>query len=649
MTPDIGGAVGSKQKSQTAAKKAENSLKSASHKTSKRVEAGVKRPSTSIPQQSAKKRKCYDEKPIRANRRDERREIMVRAKEKWEQLRPKATSKEKSIALVNELLQLLSGRIVEFVFRHDGSRIVQWMLADGDEGQKAKVLAELMEGSKKPALQGEMPFFVQLACDRYGHHLAFKVLRVSDKRHRSMIFDLYLKGNTTLLMRNAHGSDVLDFAFQTVLTARSKAELVLELLYGKEKKLLDTVRQKLFAKQGEPSTILSAKESPQTQSLFAQSLELVGETFKDVVVESAGLFLAHLIEKENLLSFEIIHSAVKEYLQVVMTDYPKAKSQEMAVSLGSMLVHFAHTKPGVHVAVTCVKILDAKHRKKVLRALKTHVRKLLEDEFGHRLILALFEWVDDTRLVGKTISAEIFSSSSVAAEIAEVDVEQQKSSSRGGKTKAEKKGLKAKQKAASSSGGIDLDYVLAMCQHKYARMPLLSLLFGRDTRYFNPDVYGLVWKEIDIEKFGQLSKKDADTRRSELRVVFDGAVNDLMRKEMSKLLRSRWSAPIVLGSLLNKETNDAVLDGVMDVLLKDGEIADILSDTCARKTLATLVKIGGEKFASVIVEKCGVEVVGKFAGCDSTMPIARNLVAACGRRDAEKALKRAERRSGSVR
>lgn len=603
------------------------------------TEVGVKRASAA-PEPVVKKRKRYEERPDRANRREERREVMAQAKTTWEQLRPKANSKPKSISLVNDLLKLLSGRIVEFVFRHDGSRIVQWMLTDGDESQKAKIMEELIEGSNKPTMEGELPFFVKLACDRYGHHLAFKMLRVADKKHKSLIHDKYLRGNVSHLIRNSYGADVLDFAFQTVLKARAKSELVLELLYSKERKLLETFHAKMLP-EGEGRGTKPATQSSQALSIFAHSLDVIGETFTDTVVESATTVLNQLVDKETLLRFEIVHAALKEYMTVVMASYPKEKAQEMAVLLGPVLVHFAHTKPGIFVAVNCVKILDAKHRKKVIRSLKTHIRKLLEEEYGHRLILALFEWVDDTRLVGKTISAEIFSDSGMAAEIAELEPAP-KSSSRGGKKKAAKKGLEPKETLKTASGDVDLEYLKKMCRHKYARVPVLSLFFGRDTRYFNPDVYSLVWSDIDREKFGHLSKKDADVRRSELRMMFESAFCELMKKDEVSLLQNHWSAAMVLGALLNAETSAAVRTGLKGALQNDDSFKELIENTCARKTLGTMFKVGGKELACGVLDDCGMPIIRKFATSQGCMTIAQHLANSSERVDARHALKSAE-------
>eukprot|EP00177_Eucheuma_denticulatum_P000791 GFKZ01001433.1.p1 GENE.GFKZ01001433.1~~GFKZ01001433.1.p1 ORF type:complete len:612 (+),score=107.53 GFKZ01001433.1:170-2005(+) len=603
--------------------------------------AGLKRRLTEHPktEPDVKKKRRYDKKPERASRRDEKRELMARAKKTWEQLRPKATSKDKSVQLVKDLIELLRGRVVEFVFRHDGSRIVQWMLSDGNGRQQKEVLTELMDGWKRPLMEGELPFFVRLACDRYGHHLAFKVLRVSDKGNRSLLYDRYLKGNCSHMIRNSHGADVLDFAYQTILRTKPRAELVLELLYSKQKKLLDTVRAKINTEMDESSN--DGKKN--VRSSFERSLELIDDTFKDVVVESAGMTLNQLADKENLLRFEIVHAAMKEYLHVVMASYPKEKSQELAVSLAPVLIHLAHTKPGVYVAVTCIKILDAKHRKKVIRAVKTHVRKLLEDEYGHRLILALFEWVDDTRLVGKTISTEMFSNSAIAAVLAENE-SGAKASNRGGKKKADIKGKGGEKNEKAKDGEHDMQYMLTVCQHRYARMPLLSLLFGRDSRYFNPDVYGPVWSDLDVNKFGVTSKKDANIRRGELRMNFDKVMRDLMEDHVVTLIKSHWSAPIVLGALVCSETRESVMGGLKRVLQDDKIISEIVGNTCGRKTLGTILKVGGDAVGREFVDTCGIDLVrrlGKEAGCRG---IAENIAAAVGSTEAANALKGAVER-----
>ncbi|CAN8071298.1 unnamed protein product [Agarophyton chilense] len=569
------------------------------------------------------------EKPQRATRRDERRELMNQAKSKWEQLRPRSTSKEKTIRLIQELLEMLRGRIVEFVFRHDGSRIVQWMLGEGNEKQKDSVMKELMSSADQHPSFGSGPFFTKLACDRFGSHLAFKMLRKAGKEQRQLIFNKYLRGNTSELMRSRHGADVLDFAYQTTLNARAKAELCVEMLYGKDRKLFDTVRGKLFDQN------LNEGGKNGSRNVFAHSLELLDESFRDVVVDSAGAVINQLVDRENILRFEIVHAAMKDYLDVLVTSYSKERSQELAALLGPAVVHITHTKPGVQVAAQCVKLLDAKHRKKLVRGLKTHIRKLVEDEFGHRLIISLFEWVDDTRLVGNMVRTEMFSRSQLDADLNDV-AEVQKNKSRGGKSRAEKKGKEKKEKAAvhipkEAEANVDIEYLRTACTHRYAHMPLLNLLVGRESRYFNPDMYGFVWESVDVEKFGVMSKKDTDVRRKELLATFEDGIREVMKREMRTLLMNHWSAAVVVGALLSERTSESVVNGILSCLGSEDGIRELTENVCARKTLATIFKIGGMKTSCAVLDGCKTEMLRTLLNSKGCEPIGEQLARNSGR------------------
>jgi hypothetical protein len=569
---------------------------------------------------AAKRRR--DEKPQRALRRDERRQVMGEAKATWEALRPKAVDAEKTAKLVTTLCDLLGGRIAEFVFRHDGSRIVQWMLADASTEQKASIMDELLSATYESGTgEDSVPFFVRLACDRYGRHLAMKLLRVATKQHRAAIFERYLRGNTAALVRNSYGADVLDFAFQTVLNARHRADLVVELLFSRAKDMFEVVVAK--------SAGLKEKGDGSTQVTFEVALDLVGDSFKDVVVDSAGAVLSPLIDKDATVRLEIVHAALDDYLTVLMKHFPADKARLLCGQLAPSIVHLAHTKPGVSCAVNCIKILDAKHRKKAVRSLKGHVRALISEEYGHRLLIAMFEWVDDTKLVGKAVTAELFSSSKVAADMAllndddAADVEMEASTASGGsKKKAKKSKVQPPEVGGTSDDGIlDLDFVESTCLHKHGRMLLLSMLFPRDSRYFNPDLYGHIWTDIDESKYGKMSKKDGESRRQELLSQFVDVIRRLVARSFRKLLMSHWSAPVLIGALSVPSLSIATTESAVKTLsgLVQGNDDQLAMSLCARKTIGTMVKIGGVDFRESLRSDLGsnAEAELRHKGWDS--------------------------------
>jgi len=50
---------------------------------------------------------------------------------------------------------------------------------------------------------------------------------------------------------------------------------------------------------------------------------------------------------------------------------------------------------------------NAKDRKSLIKSFKGHVVKIAQEEYGHVAFLALFDCVDDTKLVGKAIVEEL--------------------------------------------------------------------------------------------------------------------------------------------------------------------------------------------------------------------------------------------------
>jgi len=524
------------------------------------------------------KRKRYEAKPERSSRRDERRELMVKAKSVWENLRPKATGKEKSQKLVAQLLELLKGRIVEFVFRHDGSRIVQWLLAEGTPQQKGVVLDELEKGAEKKRMPGDAPFFVRLASDRYGKHLAVKLMRTtSDKKRRALVFENYLRGNVAALMRTSSGADTLDVAFQTVVSAKQRARLVVEFLFSKEKKLFEVIQAKKSKHDKED-------DGGGVVWNFEQCLPLLGVEFKKQILEAAAATLSNIIDKDACLRMNIVHCALKDYLEVVMKtdDIPAATTQEITGLLAPSIVHLTHTKAGAHVAVTCIKVLDAKHRKKAARGLKGHIRQIIEDEYGHKVILALLEWVDDTKLIGGIVFTEIFSKSKLALE-------------------------------------------------------------NKQTRYFNPDIYAHVWDNVSEEKFGKMSKKNPENRAEELRTRIRAPVKELLKEHTLEIICATFSAPIIIGAVNDGELRSGAAQHVGKILENEDGRAALLGNTCGRKTLATLFKIGTQTFADQVVDVCGPDIAVHLAMDENCIGAARNLLMATENTQTSRAIIKAKK------
>jgi pumilio family protein 6 len=97
--------------------------------------------------------------------------------------------------------------------------------------------------------------------------------------------------------------------------------------------------------------------------------------------------------------FSIVHRAFLEYFE----NCEVKDRAEMIDLLSENLVHMVHTKDGATVAMQCVWHGTAKDRKKIIKAMKSFMLKVASEEYGHMVLLAIFDSVDDTKFVSKAV------------------------------------------------------------------------------------------------------------------------------------------------------------------------------------------------------------------------------------------------------
>ena len=97
--------------------------------------------------------------------------------------------------------------------------------------------------------------------------------------------------------------------------------------------------------------------------------------------------------------FSIVHRIFLEYFE----NCDQTQKAEMIEALSEHLVHMVHTKDGAYVAMQCIWYGTAKERKKIIKAMKSFMLKIASEEYGHMVLLAIFDSVDDTKLVSKGV------------------------------------------------------------------------------------------------------------------------------------------------------------------------------------------------------------------------------------------------------
>ncbi|KAK6335587.1 pumilio domain member 6 [Orbilia brochopaga] len=358
-------------------------------------------------------------------------DIIQRSKKIWERLRRKShVPLDERKKLTDELFTIVTGRVKELVFKHDASRVIQTAVKYGSAERRQQIAREL---------KGE---YVQLAESAYGKYLVVKLMHYGNTATREMIIGEFY-GNVRRMAKHREACYVIDDAYREYATPKQKAAIISE-FYG--------VEYAIFKDDSRDSSLKKLVEkNPEKRPLIMKSLfELIKQ----------------MVDK-NMSFLTILHKAMLEYILNVKADTSEAA--ELIELVKENLGTIAFSKDGAQVIMRCFAWGTAKDRKQMLKNLKPSIEDLYADEHGCMVLAAVFDVVDDTVLVSKTVFPEI----------------------------------QAKLDDGSAA------------THAVARIPLLYPLAGRETRLMHPQKIELL-EDLD-EIRAQTSKKDPKVRQQELR------------------------------------------------------------------------------------------------------------------------------------
>ncbi|XP_041360109.1 pumilio homolog 3-like [Gigantopelta aegis] len=349
-------------------------------------------------------------------------EIIKKAKFVWEEMRRHKLPDEKRRKLCEELFKMVSGKMYEFALAHDTARVVQCLVQFGSNEQRTSIMEELKDN------------IVGMCKSKYAKFVIRKLLKYGTKQQRSFVIKQF-HGKVRKLVRHREASEILELAYNEYANAAQRLS-IMEEFYG-------------------PSFTLFKNHA--TKSLDQILTEQPDK--KDMILSNMKEALLPLVDKEIL-----IHSMIHRIFFEFFTYASGKMRSEMIELLREHLVTILHTRDGARVAMHCVWHGTAKDRKVIIKCLKTHVLKVCKEEYGHMVMLAIIDVVDDTRLVHKALLDEMLKS---------------------------------------------LDEV---AQNQYGRKVLIYLLSPRDPLHFHPDIVHVL-QEGDKNT---TSKKDGKVRSQEL-------------------------------------------------------------------------------------------------------------------------------------
>ncbi|KAF9947509.1 pumilio domain member 6 [Mortierella alpina] len=396
--------------------------------------------------------------------RDERRshkpnaELIYPAKKLWEKLRLKELPKAERQQVMKEMMALITGKVQDIIFKHDMSRIIQSCLKHGNEAQRNVIAGELVG------------HYLTLAKSMYGRFIVVKILNYCQKYRESIIKEFY--GKVRQLIRHKEASSIIEDAYSTYANSAQKAALIQE-FYGPEFRLF---------KSEDKKTLTEILEQNPAK--------------KDNIMKHLMETLTGCMEK-GTVGFSIVHRGLLEYFE-----HADAKGiQEMLDAMKEQAVEILHTKEGAQVAMLCLLHASPKDRKAMLKTMKPFVVKICKEEYGHMVMLRMFDVVDDTVLMSKAILAEI---------VKEME---------------------------------------DIAKDKYGRRVILYLLAGRSPKYISPQSIELLAKG-DVVR-ANTSKKDAAVRSAELLNYISPALISLIATKTRNLTSEPLACQVVLETMLH--------------------------------------------------------------------------------------------------
>ncbi|KAK0656039.1 armadillo-type protein [Cercophora newfieldiana] len=296
-----------------------------------------------------------------------------RTKKLWEKLRRKShVPKEERQQLVDELYGIITGKVKDFVLKHDAVRAVQTAIKYSTPAQRKQIAKELT-GT-----------YAQLAESRYAKFLIGKLLVQNDDEIRDLIVPEFY-GKVRKLIHHAEASWILDDVYRGVATKEQKANLLRE-WYGPEFALF---RQGGTADLKEILANEPSKRATSMKYLFDMINGLIQKKL-------TGFTMLHDAMLQYFLNLKPQSEELKEFVEIVKQD-----------ENGDLLKNMAFTKSGARLACLILAYGTAKDRKQILKTFKDTFQLMCGDTHAHMIILAAYDLIDDTVLTSKSIFPEI--------------------------------------------------------------------------------------------------------------------------------------------------------------------------------------------------------------------------------------------------
>lgn len=464
-------------------------------------------------------------------------EISKAAKRVWEELRCKTCRPARREELLAQLTKVVKGNVKQLIFAHDTSRVIECMEHLGTAVHRNMIFDEVKD------------IILPMTKSKYAKFMVRQILRNGTSEQKQHVIKAFSTHVVTLL-HHADAAAILEVVYNEYANALQRSWLLQE-FYSRDLALFKKDKVITFAD--------ALAESADRSKMI--------ENLKEILMKIIG---------KPVIRHSIIHHVMLEFFK----NADSSSRSEMIQALGGSLVEMVHTKDGSRVAMHCIWHSSAKDRKTIIKSFKTYVAKIAREEHGHMVLLSIFDFVDDTKLVDGTIIAEL------------------------------------------------LKEPFDLLIDPHGQRVLAYLVAPRDGRIFHPQVVEIL-KEGDSSS---TSKKDPEVRQQQLHKAVASALGSAIGDNIEELIISSGPTSVALHVILTSlSTTEAAPAFKSIAKLLDASPYSVGKDQGTHlfdqgpvrfflKKLAAHDKDSGDKghdsFCGVIADEVSLETMSTWIGCN---------------------------------
>ena len=470
-------------------------------------------------------------------------DAIQRSKKIWEQLRRKShVQLDERRKLVAELFTIITGRIRDFVFKHDSVRVIQCALKYANRSQR-RVITQELKGDVR-----------ELAESRYGKFLVAKMVTTGDEEVRDNVVPEFY-GHVRRLINHPEASWIVDDIYRQVATTQQK-EVMLREWYGAEYALFhrkpDAKKAATVTHDDTADLVVILERSPEKRKPILQYLlQMINGL---VQKKMTGFTMLHDAMLQYFLALAAGSAEQVEFLEILKGDIDK----ETEGGGGDLFRNLAFTKSGSRLVCLALAYSGAKDRKTILRAFKDTIELMAFDQFAKLVLVTGLEVSDDTKMSSRSILPELLG-----------------------------------EKIADETER--LDRLESIITNLNARLPILYPMAGM-AKWLVSDQEKKILEEVnEIRK--TMSKKNPDARRKEIVEFMAEPVLELVAQRAASLTQSTYGCPFVTESLLstpNSGKKDATKVAVAQLAEGDPTAEEHVAKSAAAGRMLKSLVLGGQ-------------------------------------------------------